>query len=66
MDTGVRRGLGIALAGLLVWGVMALFALAMGGTEPAEVEFVLGLIALAGLLALFGGLARVAWVLLRH
>lgn len=69
MDTGVRRGLGVALVGLLTWALIALIAALLRGDDgmlPMPLETVLGLVALVGLLAVFAGLGRVAWLLLRR
>lgn len=65
MDTGVKRGLGMALAGALLWGLAAVVVLVLQD-PPLTVETMFGLIALAGLLGVFAGLGRVAWVLLRR
>lgn len=67
MDTGVRRGLGLALVGVVTWGVVALVAVLLRDDElPLAIETVIGLIALIGIVVLIAGLGRVAWVLLRR
>lgn len=65
MDTDVRRGLGLTLAGVLTWGLAAVIVLALQDPPPA-VETLFGLVALMGLLAAVVGLGRVAWTLLRR
>ena len=62
----IKRGLGIALAGALGWGVAALVSLWFSETgAPTAVTLVVGLLALGGLLAVLVGLSVVAWSLVR-
>jgi hypothetical protein len=57
----------MALAGALALGLALVVLQALGpGLRPALAELILGLTAIAGLVTVFAGLTRVAWVLLRH
>lgn len=61
----MKRGLGVALLGALAWGLAAVAGLMLGGASLAAETAVAALVAV-GVLALFGGLGRVAWLLLRR
>lgn len=66
MKMDIRRGLGVALAGALAFAVVTLIGQITGPVWNPVASFALGAVALVGLLAVLGGLAWVAYRLIRH